>query len=180
MTAPYVKNLFGARAPLLWPGRFGAGSSTAIDKGEMLEFTGTGNTLWVPMDSDFDMSAALGSGGKMAFANRSIVSGDLAGYYEVIAPIPGDVFELDLLSTDAQTTTFGTALYYSSSTKVTSTAGTNILGNAASKDHYPQTQGAFSEGDTKDRGTTIRSLTGGKIQFCVERTNSLIYAIQGN
>lgn len=180
MTAPYVYNLFGARAPLRWPGRFAAGSSTAIDKGEMLEFTGTGNTLWVPMDSDFDMSAALGSGGKMSFAECDIVTGDLAGYYPVVAPIPGDVFELDLLASDAQTPAFGTAVYFSTSTKVTTTAGTNILGNVASKDHYPQLQGFFSEGDTKDRGTTIRSLSGGKVQFCVERTNSLIYAMQAN
>jgi hypothetical protein len=127
---------------------FQAGGTQAIEYGEILEFTGNTNTALVPIDSDFLMS------GHIAIANQDIISGDRAGYYEVIIPRPDDVFEFALATAGA--TAVGQRLYYSSSEAVTTT-GTHILGNAVGLSHYPDLQGRLTKGATGDAGVTISS-----------------------
>lgn len=153
----WVRNLFGAPEPLVMLGSFQAGATQAIKQGEILEFTGDSNTDWVPIDSDFAMD------GNIAVANEEIVSGDRAGYYEIIVPRPGDVFEFELAAAGA--TTFGTYLFYSSSEKVTATAGTNVLGVAVGQANYPDKQGHLTKDIGGDAGTTVRSQTHVQMTF---------------
>lgn len=166
--------------PQTFKARFNAGATTAIKRGELLEFTGTGNTIWVPIDSDFDMSAALGSGGKVCVAQKENKSGDLAGYYEAWMPRPGDLFLFNLLSTDSQAPAYGTALYYNSSEQLSSTAGTNIVGHVAQDDHYPELQGNASDDASPDMGTTIKSVRGGLVLATIEESNSVYSAWQNS
>lgn len=165
----------GSKGPLLMLGKFAAGSSQAVKRGELLELTGNTNTEWVPINSDFDMSAAAGSGGKVAFAHEEIKSGDLAGYYWIEVPRPGDLWEMDLAAAGA--TDVGTALYYSDSETVTVTAGTNIVGHAAGQEHYPRHQGHAADDASYDRGTTIKSQS--KVILTIEVSNSYYSAMQG-
>jgi hypothetical protein len=176
----WVKSLAGEHVtgPLVVPGNFAAGSSQAIKKGELLELTGNTNTEWVPLDSDFDMSAAAGSGGKVAIAFEEIKSGDLAGFYKIVVPRPDDVFEFTLLSTDTQNPALGTAVYFEDSESVSTTAGTNILGNVAGFAHYPYPQGHTSDDASITKGTTRRNVAGGKCQITIQESNSYYSALQ--
>lgn len=145
--ARWVGNLMGIKEPLIQKGLFQTGATAAIDAGELLEFTGNGNTAWVPMDSDF------AGAGNVAVANANLKDGDRAGYYEIIVPRPGDMFEFAITSA---ATVIGQALYWSNSETVKS-SGSNILGYAAGMEHYPKFQNFLSEGNPSDSGTTIRS-----------------------
>jgi hypothetical protein len=144
----WIRNLLGASEPLVMLGKFAAGSSVAVKAGEILELTGNTNTEWVPMDSDFVGAA------NVAIAACNIKSGDLTGYYPIIVPRPGDVFEFALAT--AAATVLGASLYWSDSETLKAT-GTNVLGRAADQTHYPQEQGHGSDGDPVDRGTSVRS-----------------------
>ena len=144
----WVGNLFGAAEPLIMLGKFQAGATKAIKRGELLELTGDTNTAWVPMDSDYSMAA------NVAIANEEIKSGDRAGYYEIIVPRPGDIFEYEIATPAA--TAVGTALYWSSSEKVAAT-GTNQLGTAVGQEHYPQKQGHLADDASGDAGTTVKT-----------------------
>jgi hypothetical protein len=163
----WVGNLNGATGPLVMLGNFAAGSSVAIEEGELLELTGNTNTEWVPMDSDFSMSA------NVAVAAEKIEAGDLAGYYRIIVPRDGDLFEFDLASATAAA--IGAPVYYSSSTAV-ATSGSNILGDVAGQDHFPQAQGHAAQGDPLNRGTTIRSTS--KVTITIRAAASYYAAIQ--
>jgi predicted RecA/RadA family phage recombinase len=168
----FVKSLFGPHItePLIIPGSVQAGATQAIKRGELLELTGDTNTKWVPMDSDFAMAE------NVAIAACEIKSGDPAGYYPIIAPRPGDVFEFALDAADDLA--LGTPVYYSSSEAVTDTAGTNIVGNVAGWTHYsaiyPQN---FAESGAPAKGTTIG--TQSRVHITIENTNSIFHAIQG-
>jgi hypothetical protein len=168
----FVKNLLNPaiKEPLIVPGKFAAGASVPIKRGELLELTGSGNTEWVPMDSDFAMSKDV------AIAACEIKSGDLAGYYPIIVPRPGDVFEFELAAAGASA--LGTALYWSSSEKVTVTAGANIIGHIAGWPHYsdvfPQNHAADDAGI--DKGTTLRTIT--RAHISIEESNSYFQALQ--
>jgi hypothetical protein len=137
----------GAAGPLIGRGLFQAGSAKAIKAGEILELTASTSTKWVPMDSDYAMSADV------AVAAFDIKSGDLAGYYPIIIPRPGDefVFALDTANNPA----VGTTLYWSDSETV-SESGNNALGYVSGWDHYPN-QGHGAEDIVSDAGTTLRS-----------------------
>ena len=141
-------NMFGANGPLIIPGKFQAGSTQAIKKGELLEFTGDTNSAWVPLDSDFDMR------GNVAIAACEIKSGDREGYYPIIVPRPGDIFELSLAT--AAGTAQGTRMYYSDSETVTATVGTNVLATAVGSQGYPM-QGHTADDASGDAGYTIRT-----------------------
>lgn len=169
----FVKSLFGPHItePLIIPGLFAAGASVAIKRGELLELTGSGNTQWVPMDSDFAMSE------NVAIAACEIKSGDPAGYYPVIAPRPGDVFEFALDASDDLA--IGTPVYWvTNSETVTDTAGSNILGNVAGWTHYstiyPQN---FADSGAAAKGTTLGFQT--RVHITIENTNSIFHALQG-
>lgn len=163
----YVGNLLhdpdGSKGPLIMRGLFGTG--TAIEKGELLERTGNTNTEYVPMNSDYAMTAATDP---MAFAWEDIAAGDRAGYYKICVPRPGDVFSMPLAAAGA--TAKGTALYWSSSKALTVTPGTNIIGNAVGEDHYPQFQGHLTKDAGPDMGTTIKSQS--NVLFSVQPSNS--------
>jgi len=146
--ARWVGNVDGAPEPFIMLGSFQAGSTQAIKAGEILEFTGDTNTDWVPIDSDFSQDS------NVAIANEEIKAGDLAGYYEIIVPRPGDMFEYDLAT--AAATAVGQALTYSSSEAVT-TGGSYPLGYAVGQQHYPQKQVHLADGNIGDMGTTIKS-----------------------
>ncbi len=163
----WVGNLFGASEPLIMLGKFQAGATAAIKRGELLELTGDTNTAWVPMDSDYDMAA------NVAIANEEIKSGDRAGYYEIIVPRPGDVFEYEIAT--AAATAVGASLYWSSSEKVAAT-GTNQLGTAVGQEHYPQKQGHLADDASGDAGTTIRSI--GYVRMTVKTACSYYAALQ--
>lgn len=167
----FVKNLLGLPGePECVPGLFAAGTSVPINRGDLLELTGAGNTEWVPMDSDYNMSK------NVAIAACEIKSGDPAGYYPIFLPRPGDVFEFELDAADDLA--LGTALYWNAKNKVTDTAGTNILGHVAGHTHYasiyPQNHVADDAGPIK--GTTIESQA--KVHMTIEASNSYFQALQ--
>jgi len=151
----WVGNLDGASEPRVMLGKFQAGATQAIKRGELLELTGDTNTAWVPLDSDFGMNS------NVAIANEEIKSGDRAGYYEIIVPRPGDIFEFDLAA--AGNDGAGTAVYYSDSETVTVTAGSNVLGYIVGQEHYPDKQGHLTDDASGDAGTTIRSVSKARI-----------------
>jgi hypothetical protein len=150
----------GSTQPLYKPGLFAAGSTKAIKEGELIEKTNTTNTIFVPLDSDFD---ADGTDDALAVMGAEIKDGDRGGFYPVIVPRPGDVFEAELAT--AAAVTIGTKLTYSSSTKVT-TGGTNPIGYVCGIDNYPYPQGHLTDDASPDAGTTVRSTT--HVQFTFE------------
>ena len=163
----WVGSLNGASGPLIMKHLFQAGATQAIKRGELLELTGDSSTAWVPLDSDFAMN------GNIAIANEEIKDGDRAGYYEIIVPRPGDVFEFDLAT--AAATTIGSLLYYSSSEKV-ATSGTNALGVAVGQEHYPDKQGHLADDASGDAGTTVRSTS--QIRMTITENASFFAALQ--
>lgn len=141
----FIGNVNGATEPLIIPGKFQAGGTQAIKMGEILELS---SENWIPLDADQAMSAII------AVAACDIKSGDLAGYYPIIVPRPGDRFIYSF--SNADNPAMGTSLYWVSSEQVTSTTGSNVLGYVTGWDHYPM-QGHGAEDITSDRGTTLRS-----------------------
>lgn len=159
----WVKNLYGAKEPLRFPLLFGAGSTTPIKSGEILDYaTGTA----VPLASDKAMA------GIIAIADAERRSGDLAGYQQAIIPRPGDVFELDLAAAGAPSP--GDSLYFSDSQTV-KTSGTNALGVVADASEIP-TQGFQSVNPSFDAGTTLRTVS--RIQFTVKAAASYFAKLQ--
>lgn len=170
----WIKNLNDPTlvGPMLCRGKVSAGASQALAAGQLLERTGDTNTRWVPIDSDHDAAAGAG----LAIAAHDITSGDLAGYYEGLLVIarPGDVFEADLAAASAVEPE--TALYYSSATAVTVTAGSNIIAYSVAGPNAPAGQKRLSQGQLGDEGETFRSTT--KVQFCFRAACSFYKTIQ--
>lgn len=161
----WIRNLNGAKEPLVMLGKFAAGASVPIKQGELLELTGNTNTEWVPMDSDFSAAA------NVAIANEEIKSGDRAGYYEIIVPRPGDVFAFDLATGSA--IAVGASLYWSDS-ETLAASGSNALAYACGQEHYPQKQGHLSDDASGDAGTTVRSTS--RVLCCVKQAASYLAA----
>lgn len=159
----WVKNLFGHGAPWKFPGKFQAGATQAISRGDFIVISG-GN--WVPLAADQAMAATL------AFSDMDIISGDAAGFHEIIIPRPGDVFEATLNA--AATVTAGTALYWNASQTLTATAGTNILGYALDETVYPL-QGTARGGSLSDAGVTSSSRS--VVRFVVKAAVSYYAAV---
>lgn len=144
---PFVRNLGGAPGPLVRLGKFQAGSTQAVKRGELLELS-SGN--FVPLTSDKSMA------GTVAIANEEIKSGDLAGYYEIIVPRPDDLFEFELEA--AAAAALGASVFIDDeSQKVTTTTGTNALGKVWEHEGLPKKQGHMTAGEVMDNGTTIGS-----------------------
>lgn len=162
----YVGSLFGDLPPLVILGKFQAGATQAIKRGEMLELS-SGN--WIPLDADQSMTAII------AIAAEEIKSGDLAGYYHILVPRPGDLWDFPLAA-DNSSGDVGDALYWSDSETLTATAGSNILAYIVGQHHYPQKQGHAADGDPADRGTTIRSVR--KVQVTFKAAVSYYAALQ--
>lgn len=158
-TSPYVGNIISHDPhPLIVPGKFAAGSSQAVERGDILELTGSTNTEWVPIDSDFAGDANI------AVSAVEIQSGDLAGYYGIIVPRPGDVFEFEYAS--ATNPSLGDSVYYSAAQKVAS-SGSNAIGYVCGWGHYPYPQGfkAINGAAAPDQGTTIKTISKVRIAF---------------
>jgi hypothetical protein len=166
----WVFSLYGHKEPLILPGNFAAGTSVPIKRGELLELTGNTNTEWVPMDSDYGMAA------NVAIAACEIKDGDPAGYYPIIVPRDGDVFEFALDASDdlAQ----GTPLYWVSSESVTDTAGSNIIGHVVAGEQYASIYPQVHTSDTAEvsKGTTLGFQT--RVLMTIERSNTYFAAIQ--
>lgn len=160
--SPWVKNLYGAQAPLVMLGLFRAGSTEAIKRGEIIHL----DTQFKAIHTDEDFTAAL------AVANEEIKAGDLAGYYSIIVPRPGDVFEFDLAT--AAATAIGTAMYYSTS-QALSTSGSHVIGRSVGQENYP-VQGHASDDASGDAGSTIRSQSTVRIVF--DEAHSYLKAFQ--
>lgn len=141
----WLRNDFGDTKPLIKLGYFAAGSTRTVCRGEIIYIS---TITWIPLASDTTMANII------AVANEEIKSTDLAGYYQIIVPRPGDVFEFELATATACAT--GAALYYSTSQKLT-TSGSNIVAYVNGQAHYPQQQGHMSDGDPVDRGSTVNS-----------------------
>jgi len=154
----------GSTVPLKKLGLFRAGADQAVAVGEILEKTYSTNTTFEPLDSDYDMT---GTDDAVALACEEIKSGDRAGYYEVIVPRPGDVFEAPLAAASA--ITIGSALYYSSSTALT-TSGYYPIGYVCGMDNYPSKQGHASDDASVDSGTTVKSTS--YVQFTFKESVS--------
>jgi len=136
----------------------------------MLEFTADTNARFTRVDSDYNMA----TNGDLAIANEEIKSGDRAGYYQVIVPRDGDIFEYDLDTASALV--HGTALYWSADETLTATTGTAIIGYSVGQGHYPLFQGHLSEDNGPDRGETVRSTSVVHVMF--RWTNSYLYRFQ--
>ena len=150
--------------PLVIPGLFQAGATATAAEGDLLERTADTNTKFVPIDSDHDATVT-----KLAIAKHPIASGDLLGFYDVIAPREGDVFEADLAAASAVAPE--QALYYSSPTAV-ATSGSNILGYAYFGPNHPGIQGRLSQGQLGDKGVTYRSTN--KVRFIFRKAVSIL------
>lgn len=165
----WVANMYGHGGPFKFPGKFQAGATQAIFKGELIKLSG-GN--WVPLDTDTAMTAIV------AIADCDIRSGDLAGYYPIIVPRPGDVFEFALAA--STTTTVGQSLYVAGSATtpsqtLTVTAGTNIIGNVVDSSVIPmQAHASVSPG--YDAGTTL--LARSQIHCTIKAAASYYAALQ--
>lgn len=155
----------GVPGPCVRRGKFQAGATQAIKRGEFLILSGG---YWVPLTSDTAMA------GVIAIANEEIKNGDRAGYYEILVPRLGDIFEYDLAAASAIAE--GTALYFNSSEKVTVTAGTNVIGNAVGQEHYPAKQGHLSDDASGDAGTVIRSTA--QVRMTIKAAVSYLAALQ--
>lgn len=136
--------------PKVTLGLFAAGATQAITLHTLLERTNTGGTIWVPIDSDHDATVT-----KLAVAAQAIASGDPAGYYPIYEFRDGDVWEADLAAASAVAPE--TALYYSSATAVTVTAGTNIIAYSTQGPNHPGAQFRNSQGQLGDKGVTYQS-----------------------
>lgn len=146
--SPWVKNLGGADGPLIKLVKFSAGSSQAIARGEILKLS---SGAFVPLDADESMAAVI------AVAAKDVVAGDLAGYMEVYVPRDDDVFEFPLAA--AAAAALGASLYWSSSTVLTTTAGSNVIGKVWDHEGIPGRQGRLTKGHLMDKGTTIGSVS---------------------
>lgn len=151
---PWLKNVLGDKQPLVMLGKFAAGSTTPVKRGEILALAAN---VWAPLAADQVMD------GTIAIANEEIKAGDLAGYYEIIIPRPGDVFEYALAAGSALA--LDTELYYSDSQTLTVTAGTNVIARAADQTNYPLKQGHLSADAAGDNGTTLRSVKIAGVSF---------------
>jgi hypothetical protein len=168
--AKFVRNLIcpDKVAPAVWLGKFGA-PGTAVAVGDILEFTGNTNSEFVPLDSDYDMSA---NGGDLAIAACDVKSGDRAGYYPVWLIAEGDVWEVDLAAAGASA--YATSLYYSAKNTLTTSAGTHIVGVVSDIRNVPE-QGHLSVDGSPDAGTTFRTISRVGVSF--QRSNSYISRI---
>lgn len=142
----FIRNVNGDTQPYMIPGLFQNGNTQAIKRGEILKLSG-GN--WIPLDADQSMA------GVITVAGEEIKDGDRAGYYRIIVPRPGDIFEYALATAGANNV--ATDLYYSDSETVTTTTGSNVLGNVVGTEHYPEYQGHLADDASGDAGTTVKS-----------------------
>lgn len=145
----WLRNEFGAPAPLIVLGLFQAGVTHAVDKGDMLERTADTNTRWARYDSNAARTADF------AIAHETIKSGDRAGFYELVVPRPGDVFLAELSAEEADVE-IGDSLYFNSHAKLQVAASGTAIATVVGQHHYPPKQGHASDDASGDSGESIR------------------------
>lgn len=159
----WVGNVFGAKEPFRFPGKFQAGATQAIKRGEFLELS-SGN--FVPLSTDKAMTATV------AISECEIISGDLAGYRMIIVPRPGDIFEADLSAAAGPAP--GDNLFVNDSQTV-KTSGTNQFGDVCD-DTGPPIQDFASVNPSYDAGTTIPTRLA--VRFTIKAAASYYAALQ--
>jgi hypothetical protein len=168
--SPFIKNLItGSTEPYIKLGLFQAGATQAIKRGEILEFTGNTNAAFVPLDADEDITVGI------AVAAVEIKSGDRAGYYPIIVPRPGDVFEFDLAT--AAGTLKGASLYFSDS-QTFAASGSHVMAFAEGDFHYPE-QGHASDDASGDAGTTVKTRSIVHCTFKISRSMWTVWNLDG-
>ncbi len=163
----WLRNIDGG-PPLTMLLKFQAGTTQAVDEGEFLELS-SGN--FIPLATDKAMA------GTVAISLEEIKSGDLAGYYMGLVPRPGDLFEADLLSTDAQNPDRGAAVYVDGDDSVTTTAGSNVIGTVVDHDGFPMRSGHASDDASIAAGTTIGNVPNGKVVISIKEGASYYNAL---
>ena len=153
--SPYLGNVISHDPlPLVRLGLVAAAS--AIEKGDIVEYTGNSNTEWVVIDSDFAGDA------NVAVMNEEVRTDDALGYYELIVPRPGDIFEFTLVT--AGNPLLGAGLYWVSDGDGLAESGSNILCRVADDAHYPkQNHVAINGAGAPDEGVTIPNTANGKV-----------------
>jgi len=161
----WVGNVNGATEPFIMLGLFQAGGTEALKRGEMVYNSGT---YFVKCTADLNCAANL------AIVNEEIKAGDRLGYYEIIVPREGDIFEFDLDT--AAATAVGAALHLGASLPTISFAasGSNPTAYACGQEHYPQKQGHLADDASPDSGSTIRSAS--RVRCCFEKASSYLSA----
>lgn len=159
----WKRNVFGAKEPFKFPGKFQAGASQAVKSGEILKLSGG---YFVPESSDEAMSAVI------AIADAEVRSGDLEGYRMIIVPRPGDIFELSLSTAAAPAV--GASLYVSDS-QTLKTSGSNVIAVTCDESMIPL-QGFNSVNPSYDAGTTLRTVS--KVLFTFKASVSFYAALQ--
>jgi hypothetical protein len=151
----FIENVYGAPGPLVMLGVFQAGGTQAAKRGEMFYL----NTNFLPVTADLNCSASL------AIVNEEIKSGDRAGYYEIIVPRPGDIFEFDLDT--AAGTAVGAGLYLGATypTESFAASGSHPTAYACGQSHYPLKQGHLSDDAGPDMGVTVRTASRVRCMF---------------
>ena len=153
---PYRGSLLNPSLKALYMPGFVA-AATSFSMGDMLELTGNTNTEWVAMDADDTAFAA-----QVGVAGEEVKSADKIGYYRIIVPRPGDIFEYPCVSSSLS---IGDALYWSTAQKVTGSAGSNIIARVVGFGHYPYPQYHLADGGVDDKGTTVPSITNVELTF---------------
>lgn len=165
MKFQWVKNIYGAAAPLRMLVPMLAGSSHQIEPGDPLVLD-TGN--FIPLAADQAMS------GVFVIADDRVTAGDLAGYRYVIVPRAGDLFKATLATASAAAR--GQNVFVTDATAALATTGSNQLGDVFDHGGFPSAQGKADVGDVADRGTTVRSTS--KVLITIKASVSYLAALQ--
>ena len=155
----YRGNLFNpSLKPLIMPGLFAAGSSVTVNQGDILELTGDSKKEWVGMNSVYDVGA---SSDWLAIAAEEVKATDLAGYYRIIVPRPGDIFEY---KTDSQAYKIGDELQWKAVQELLKSSS-NPIAKVVGYSNYPYPQNHLADGGVVDKGVAIRSFTSVLVVF---------------
>lgn len=149
-------------------GRFSAGASVPIERGDILLLAGG---IWGPIGST-DGSMA----GVIAVAAEKLVTGSLAGRYPIWVPRPGDVWEYELAA--ASNPALGASLYPSADQAV-ATSGSNVLAYVVDHPGFTQQQGRADVGDVLDRGSGATVTNVNRVLLSFRQAASYFAALHG-
>jgi hypothetical protein len=137
---PWIKNLDGASAPLIMPGKVQAGSTATIKRGEICTYNETSGYF-------IAANAVADSQYSLAIANEEQKSGDLERYIEFMMIRTGDVFEFALAAAAQVELGTGYTLTASDSQKMTASTVALQVARSVSVENY------------KENTTTLGSLS---------------------
>ncbi len=146
---PWLRNIFGAKEPLIIMGKVQAGTTAAIKRGEICTFNETSG-YFIPVNAAADYVYSL------AIANEEQKADGLARYMEFLAIRDGDVFEFELAAAAQIEYGYALELTASNSQKLTYDADGNAVAFVAGHQNYPET------------GTTLRTVSHAEVCFLPE------------